>query len=320
MKLGVLTALFQDQSLEKALDTIAGFGVDAVEIGTGNFVGDAHCNPKELLESDLKLKEFKKTIENKGLFISALSCHGNPLHPQNSIANSHRQTFHNTVLLAEKLGIERVNAFAGCPGASDDDKYPNWVTCPWPTYYSEIIKWQWEKKIVPYWREEAKFLKKHKVKVCLEMHPGDSVYSPEKLLKLREAAGEEICCNFDPSHLFWQGIDPILAVRKLGEAIYHVHAKDTKINLSNSRVNGVLDTKPYSDEINRSWIFRTVGYGHSYDFWKEFLSTLRLVGYDYVLSIEHEDSLMSAKEGIEKAVSFLKEVVIKEKPGEMWWA
>jgi len=152
------------------------------------------------------------------------------------------------------------------------------------------------------------------------MHLGDVVYCPEKLLKLREAVGEEIGCNLDPSHLFWQGIDPIVAVRKLGNAIYHVYAKDTHINLVNSSANGVLDTKPYSDEINRSWIFRTVGYGHSYDFWKELISALRLVGYDYVLSIEHEDSLMSPREGLRKAVTFLKEIIPTERPEQMWWA
>jgi len=320
MKLGVLTALFQDQSLEKALDIIAELGLEAVEIGTGNFVGDAHCNPSLLLEDEKKLKDFKRLIEEHNLFISALSCHGNPLHPDESFAKKHRKTINETILLAERLGVDRINCFAGCPGASDSDKYPNWVTCPWPPYYSEIIKWQWEKKIIPYWKETAKFAREHKVKICLEMHPGDAVYCPEKLLKLREAAGEEIGCNFDPSHLFWQGIDPIAAARKLGDAIYHVHAKDTRIDPLNCSVNGVLDTKPYSDEINRSWIFRTVGYGHSDDFWKDFVSTLRLVGYDYVLSIEHEDSLMSAKEGLEKAVKFLKGIILREKLGKMWWA
>jgi len=200
MKLGVLTALFQDQSLEKALDIIAELGLEAVEIGTGNFVGDAHCNPSLLLEDEKKLKDFKRLIEEHNLFISALSCHGNPLHPDESFAKKHRKTINETILLAER---------------SDSDKYPNWVTCPWPPYYSEIIKWQWEKKIIPYWKETAKFAREHKVKICLEMHPGDAVYCPEKLLKLREAAGEEIGCNFDPSHLFWQGIDPIAAARKL---------------------------------------------------------------------------------------------------------
>jgi len=320
MKIGVFTALFQDQSLEKALDLIKEFGAEAVEIGTGNFPGNAHCNPDILLEDEAKLRNFKKAIEGRGLFISALSCHGNPLHPQPSIAKAHNKALRQTILLAEKLGVERVNTFAGCPGSSDSDKYPNWVTCPWPPYYSEILKWQWEEKIIPYWKRMVKFVGEHKVKICLEMHPGDSVYSPEKLLKLREAVGEEIGCNFDPSHLFWQGIDPIIAIRKLGKAIYHVHAKDTYIDSINCSINGVLDTKPYSDEINRSWIFRTVGYGHGYDFWKNLVSALRLVGYDYVLSIEHEDSLMSPKEGLQKAVTFLKELIPLQKPGEMWWA
>lgn len=319
MKLGVFTALFSDRPLEEALDTVAEFEVDAVEIGTGNFVGNVHCNPEELLSSEAKLGKFKKALSERGLFISALSCHGNPLHPQEAIAKEHRKIIRSTALLAEKLGVERINAFAGCPGAPDSSKYPNWVTCPWPPYFSEIIKWQWEEKIIPYWKEEAKFLSDHGVKVCLEMHPGDAVHTPEKLLRLREAAGEAIGCNFDPSHLFWQGIDPVVAVRKLGDAIYHVHAKDTKIDPLNATLNGVLDAKPYSDEIHRSWIFRTVGYGHSYDFWKDFLSTLRLVGYDYVLSIEHEDSLMSAREGIEKAVTFLKEILLREKPRKIQW-
>jgi len=313
MKLGVFTVLFQDQSLEKALDIIAELGLEAVEISTGNFAGNTHCNPSVLLEDEKKFKDFKKLIERHNLFISALSCHGNPLHPDEFFVREHRKTIRETILLAERLGVECVNSFAGCPGASDSDKYPNWVTCPWPPYYSAIIKWQWEKKIIPYWRKIAKFAREHKVKICLEMHPGDVVYCPEKLLKLREAVGEEIGCNFDPSHLFWQGIDPIAAVRKLGDAIYHVHAKDTRIDPINSSVNGVLDTKPYSDKINRSWIFRTVGYGHGYDFWKNLISTLRLVGYDYVLSIEHEDSLMSAREGLEKAVKFLKDIILRKK-------
>jgi sugar phosphate isomerase/epimerase len=135
-------------------------------------------------------------------------------------------------------------------------------------------------------------------------------------LKLRDAVGEEICCNFDPSHLFWQGIDPIAVIRKLGgDIIGHVHAKDTRIDPFNASVDGVLDTKPYSDELNRSWIFRTVGYGHSYEFWNNFISTLRLVGYDYVLSIEHEDSLISPMEGLKKSIAFLREVMFTDARG-----
>jgi len=224
------------------------------------------------------------------------------------------------LLLLENTKKCSIRLFFWQRGASDTDIYPNWVTCPWPDDFSKVVKWQWEEKVIPFWREEVEFAKKHKVRICLEPHPGFVVYNTETLLKLREAVGETIGANLDPSHLFWQGMDPIKVVRELGSAIYHVHAKDTKIDPVNTPINGVLDTKPYSEEIKRSWIFRTVGYGHSYDFWKDFVSALRLVGYDDVLSIEHEDSLMSVNEGFRKAVKFLKEVIVEESKAKMWWA
>jgi len=320
MKLGVLMVLFGDKPFEEALDTVKEAGLDAVEIGTGNYPGDTYCKVDELLSDETKLKNFKNAVEKRKLEISALSCHGNPLHPDSSIREPHREVQRKTILLAEKLEVPRIITFSGCPGDSENAKYPNWVTCPWPDDFSEILKWQWEEKVIPYWKEEAAFARKHNVKeIGLEMHPGFVVYNTETLLKLRDAAGEEIGANFDPSHLFWQGIDPIASVKKLGKAIFHVHAKDTKINPYTTSVNGVLDTKTYLDEVNRSWLFRTVGYGHGFDFWKDFVSTLRMVGYDGVLSIEHEDSLMSTNEGFSKAVKFLKEVLISEPKPEAWW-
>lgn len=320
MKLGVFLVLFGDKSLEEALDKAKELGLDAVEIGAGNYPGEAHCKAGELLKDKAKLDKFKEAVKKRGLEISALSCHGNPLHPNPEIANAHRDAQRNAILLAEKLGIPRIITFSGCPGDNEGAKYPNWVTCPWPDDFSAIVKWQWEKKVIPYWKEEVKFAKDHNVKeICLEMHPGFVVYNPETLLKLRDAAGKAIGANFDPSHLFWQGIDPNAALRKLQGAIYHVHAKDTKIDPYNTSVNGVLDTKTYLDEINRSWIFRSVGYGHGYEFWNDFVSTLRLVGYDGVLSIEHEDSLMSVDEGLKKAVDFLKNVLIRQPKPKAWW-
>jgi sugar phosphate isomerase/epimerase len=139
------------------------------------------------------------------------------------------------------------------------------------------------------------------------------------MLRLREAVGPEMGANFDPSHLIWQGMEPVAVIRALGEAIFHVHAKDTRMDKYNVSRTGVLDTKPYADEIHRSWIFRSVGYGNDELYWKDMVSNLRLVGYDYVLSIEHEDSLMSQNEGLTKAVQTLKNVLITEKTGEMWW-
>jgi len=320
MKLGVFTALFSDRPLREALYASVKLGLEAVEIGTGNYPGDVHCKAARLLSSKPKLEAFKSLIENSGLEISALSCHGNPLHPQSKIANAHHRTFRDTVKLARKLNVKTVVTFSGCPGDSNKAKHPNWVTCPWPDDFSEVVAWQWEKKVIPYWKREAKFARNQGINIAFEMHPGFVVYNTETLLRLRSECGRNIGANFDPSHLFWQQIDPIASLRALKGAVFHVHAKDCKIYQANSKVNGVLDTKHYADEINRSWIFRTVGYGHGEDFWKDFVSTLRLIGYDGVLSIEHEDSLMSTEEGLQKAVEFLQGILLKEKVGKMYWA
>ncbi|HVA00318.1 MAG TPA: sugar phosphate isomerase/epimerase [Terriglobia bacterium] len=319
MKLGLLTVLFSKLSLDEVIKKIKPLGIRAVELGTGNYPGDAHLK-LDWLSSASKLKEFKQKLDDQGLTISALSCHGNPLHPNKKIADEHAEVSRKTILLAEKLGVQNVIDFSGCPGDSENSKYPNWVTCCWPPDYPDILKWQWEKKVIPYWKKRAKFAEDHGVRIGIEMHPGFVAYSPESMLRLRAEAGQAIGCNFDPSHMFWQGIDPCAAIRALGDAVFHVHAKDARLYEANSKVNGVLDIKPYSDEKNRSWIFRTVGYGHGREFWTDMISTLMMVGYDGVLSIEHEDSLMSVEEGLTKAANFLNQLMIREKLAEMWWA
>ncbi len=320
MKLGVFTVLYGDVEFEKALVKFAEAGLEAIEIGTGNYPGSSHCPVDKLLESDGKCKEYLAMIKDNGLIISALSCHGNPLHPNKKIREEHHRIHRKTIRLAKKLGVKNVVNFSGCPGDSEDAKFPNWVTCPWPEDFTQIVEWQWNKKVIPYWKQEAKVAREHGVRICFEMHPGFVVYNTETLLRLRAECGENIGANFDPSHLFWQGIDPILSVRALEKTIFHIHLKDTKIYEANSKINGVLDTKSYGKESVRSWIFRTVGYGHGEDFWKDFVSTLRMVRYDGVLSIEHEDSLMSKDEGFYKAVDFLKKIILKESAGRMWWA
>ena len=212
--------------------------------------------------------------------------------------------------------------FSGCPGDCDTAKYPNWVTCPWPDDFLKVLDYQWNEVLIPYWKETVKFANAHGVtKIALEMHPGFCVYNPETLLRLREAVGDTIGANFDPSHLIWQGMDPVAAIRALEGAIYHVHAKDTKIDPYNTAKFGVLDTKHYGDEIHRSWVFRAVGYGNGLQYWRDLISNLRLVGYDKVMSIEHEDSLMSIDEGLRKAITFLRPIIIEDpKPTTMSWA
>lgn len=321
MKLGVFTVVLGGMEFEKAMKYLADSGVQMVEIGCGGFPGTAHCDPAVLLNDESKLEAFKKAIYDNGLEISALSCHGNPVHPNKEKAKKFHDEFINAILLAEKLGIDRIVGFSGCPGDCPESKHPNWVTCPWPEDFLEILDYQWNEVLIPYWKETAEFAKQHGIKkICLELHPGFCVYNPETLLKLRAAVGDIIGANFDPSHLIWQGMDPVEAARTLGDAIYYVHGKDVRIDAANMAKNGVLDTKHYGDVINRSWVFRTLGYGNDLKMWKDIVSMLKLIGYDDVISIEHEDSLMSPTEGLQKAISLLKEVLIFEKAGEMWWA
>ena len=321
MKLGVMAVLFPDKPLKETLEYLSSQGVQAIELGTGGFPGDAYLKPAELLGNKAKTDEILKLIDSYGITISALSCHGNPVHPNKAIAESYHKQFENNILLAEQMGVDTVNGFSGCPGDSSTSQHPNWVTCPWPPEFLDVLDYQWNEVLIPYWQKMGAFAKEHGVnKIAFEMHPGFCVYNPETLLRLREAVGDVIGANFDPSHLFWQGIDPVVAIRELKGAIYHFHAKDTRIDRRNCDVNGVLDTKHYSKIAERAWVFRSVGYGHDYQVWKDMISMLRTIGYDGAVSIEHEDSLMSPTEGLEKAIAFLKNVLAFEDAGEMWWA
>ena len=233
MKLSVLANCYGQNSLDEALAILAGLGVEAVEIGSGGYPGKAHANPAVLLNDESEFKKYMATFEKYGIEPCALATHGNPVHPDKAIAAQFESDFRDSVLLAEKMGLDTVITFSGCPGDQDGAKYPNWVTCPWPDDFLAILDYQWNKVLIPYWKEEVKFANAHGVKkIALEMHPGFCVYNPETLLRLRDAVGETIGANFDPSHLIWQGINPVAAIRELEGAIYHFHAKDTKVDES----------------------------------------------------------------------------------------
>jgi sugar phosphate isomerase/epimerase len=320
MRIGVFTALFQNLSFEAALDKAVVAGVSAVEIWAGGYPGTPHCPVDDLLESQSQREAYLQAISSRGLILSALSCHANPISPEKAEAQKTDEDFRKAVRLAELLSVPVVNAFSGLPGGSPTDTTPNWVTCPWPPHFLQILDYQWHEVAIPYWREAGQFAEEHGIKVAFEMHPGFLVYNVETLLRLREAVGPVLGCNFDPSHLFWNGVDPVAAIRALGQAIFHVHGKDCYVDTLNIAVNGCNDHKPYDQIAKRAWTFRSIGYGHDAKTWKDIISALRLVGYDYVISIEHEDALMSIDEGLAKGVAMLKEAGMMEAPGEMFWA
>lgn len=323
MKLGVFNPVLNDHSFEDACAYLERQGVQMIEIGCGGYPGKVHCDPEVLLADEQKLEEFKDTLKRHHLEISGLSCHGNPIHPDKETAKKFDDDLTDAILLCEKLGISILNTFSGCPGSDDQSLKPNWVTCSWPDDFGEVLEWQWSEVLVPYWKQKAAFAKAHGVdKIALELHPGFCVYNTNSLLRLRKEVGPSIGANLDPSHLIWQQMDPVEVIRVLGAegAIFHFHAKDTQIQPYNCRINGVLDTTHYGDINGRSWTFRSIGYGNDMGYWKNIISKLRMVGYNHVISIEHEDGLMSQNEGLVKSIEALKSIIIFENPGDMYWA
>lgn len=320
MRIGIFTPPYQNEALEDALDILQKKGVSAAEIGTGGYPGSQHCLVDRLLNSEDERQAYLEKFAARHLIISALSCHYEPLSPNKSVAEEADAIFKKTVRLAQQLNVPVVNVLSGLPAGAPGDTTPNWVTCPWPPHFLDILKYQWDEVAIPYWKQAEQFARDHGVQIGVEMHPGMLIYNVETLLRMRQATGPALGANFDPSHLFWNGADPIAAIRALGEAIFHVHGKDSYVDPYNTAVNGCNDHKPYGEIPSRSWTFRTIGYGHDIKVWKDIVSALRTVGYDYVISIEHEDALMSFDEGITKSIAALKEAVMLEEPGEMFWA
>src|SRR5712672_2552755 len=228
--IGVFDPVYENLSLDAMLDRVSARGLEAMEIGTGGYPGTGHCPIDELLADPAKAKAWKKKFDDHGIHVATLSCHGNPVHPDEKQAARDRESFRKTVLLAERLDVKVIVGFSGCPGGTPQDTQPNWITYRWPPEFNEMLQWQWKEKVVPYWKEAAKFARSHGVKrLAFEMHPNFVVYNPRTLLKLREAVGEEIGANNDLSHLFWQGCNPVEVIHMLGKqgAIFHAHMKDT---------------------------------------------------------------------------------------------
>lgn len=322
MKLGVFTPLFNHLTFEEMIEVVSEKGLDMVEIGTGGSPGNAHCDVDKLLASSEARADYLHKLADKGLSISAFSAHHNPISPNQAESHEADELLRKTIKLASLMNVPVVNGFSGVAGGNKTDTSVNWPVLPWPTEYADIYHYQWEEKLIPYWKSINADCASAGVDIGIELHGGFLAHTPYTMLKLRDATGKHIGCNLDPSHLWWQGIDPVAAIKILGKekAIHHFHAKDTYLDQDNINMYGLTDMQPYSDVATRSWTFRSVGCGHDLKEWSDMISTLRMYGYDYVLSIEHEDPLMSIEEGFTRAVTNLKSIMIKDEPVDMWWA
>jgi sugar phosphate isomerase/epimerase len=310
--IGVFDPVYDHLSLDAMLDKVSALAFEAMEIGTGGYPNNWHCPLDELIADRSKAKAWVKKFEDRGIRVATLSCHGNPVHPDVKHAQKDIDTFRKTVLLAEMLEVKVIVGFSGCPGGTPQDTQPNWITYRWPPEYAQMQDWQWKEKLVPYWKDAAKYAREHGVKrLALEMHPNFAVYNPRTLMKLREAVGEEIGANNDLSHLFWQGCDPVEVIHFLGKqgAIFHAHMKDTVFFPENVNKYGVLNFAFETNELDSaSETFRAVGYGHGASLWKSIMKAYMDIGFEGIMSIENEDPILAGEVGVERAAYVLKNV------------
>ncbi len=320
MEIGVNTVALADEPLEDVCAYLDTLDVDLLELACGGVHSDNHLPRDRYLDDPAEQRRLWELLESYGMDVSALSTHNNPLHPDDDRQTKTDRELREAITLAGQLDVDTVTCMSGLPAGSPTDDVPNWITAPWPPEQLDALEYQWEVG-VEYWNEIADHAATHDVRVAIEMHPNMLVYEPQTLLRVRGATNEYIGANLDPSHLYWQGISIPEAIRVLGEhdAIHHIHAKDTEIRDRHVREKGVLDTTSYAEEADRSWLFRTLGYGHGEDHWREVVSTLRTIGYEGTISVEHEDALLSAKEGLEKSLSFVREVAFETTPDEAHW-
>lgn len=308
MKIGLLTDSLPEMPLEGVLETASSLGIECLEFATGNWSPAPHLNLEAMLESPAHRREFLAMLSDHGLVLSALNCSGNPLHPGEEGRRHHAVTL-KTFELAHMLGVHRIVMMSGLPGGPGDAN-PNWITTEWPPECRTILQYQWDTWLIPYWRDLVKVASKYGVsRICLEFHGAQLVYNCHTLACLRNAVGDVVGANYDPSHPLWMGADPLKTIPELGEAIYHVHAKDTRIEKCIASIEGILETRPAEDVGSRSWNYVTLGRGHTAEWWRAFCIALRQVGYDDVLSIEHEDASQSPLDGVNESVQLLKEVV-----------
>ncbi len=308
MKIGMITDSLAALPLDALLATAAELGLEALEFACGNWSSAPHLKLDVMLEDAAARRGFAAKLAAHGLAISALNCSGNPLHPGEH-GRRHREVTLKTIRLASLMGVGRVVMMSGCPGGPGDAN-ANWVTTSWPPEMQVILAYQWDEILVPYWRELVAYAAELGVrKLCLELHGHQNVYNVATFQRLREAVGEVVGVNFDPSHLMWMGADPLAAVAALGPAIYHVHAKDTRIEPVAAGLNGRIEIKPSSAAGERAWNYVTLGHGHGAGWWRQFCTTLRAAGYDDVLSIEHEDVSLPPLEGVRQTVKLLRAAI-----------
>jgi sugar phosphate isomerase/epimerase len=315
MKLSVFSTCLNELTWPEMLIWLAQHEVHHLELGCGAYTGTQHADVHRLQQNRPYRQQMLADLHALDISVAALSCHGNPLHPDPHIAQSHHADLIASLQAAHAMQVPVVVCFSGQPGASLSGSHqagqgvgpfcPNWPVLAWPEEYAELRSQQWAQSIIPYWQSVAQQAQALGVKIALEMHGGFAVYNPATALQLREACGPSIGVNLDPSHLWWQQIDPVLAVEILGDAIFHVHLKDAVVNPLALARHGVLDTTCYARAEDRAWRFGIPGEGHDATFWRAFRDGLTACEYRGVMSVEYE-SLLPPLQGVAQTLRYMR--------------
>ncbi len=324
MRLGAYTACLHDRPLPEVLGVLQDLGLTSAEVNAGGFIPAPHLPIDDIRRSEAARTEYLGLFDQAGMTLTALNVNGNPLHPDPEVGPKHASDLHRAIELASLLGVRRVVTMSGLPASDAGSAHPSWVVVPWDSVYLDVLDYQWREVAIPFWRDIQARASDADVKVCIEMHPHNVVFNPATLERLvSEVNATHVGAEMDPSHLFWQGIDPIAAVEHLGDLVFNAAAKDTRINEENRRVHGALDDRfhrvPAEENpiglggrytLNRwpddpAWEFVAVGRGHGQDFWTPFLQALHKVNPDVAVNIEHEDQAFGQVEGLRLAAENL---------------
>ncbi|HAU5564404.1 sugar phosphate isomerase/epimerase [Pantoea sp. SM3] len=311
MKLSFCTDSLGHLPFEAMLDKLLELGVYGVEMTTGGWSSAPHLPTEALLGSATQRQNLLKALESRGMSIAALNVSGNPLDP-GELGQKHKRDTENALALAGELGVKKIVMMSGLPPASPHDTIPNWITytVSWPPTLKNCLDYQWNDVAIPYWQGLVARAKQSGVeKFALENFSSMLVWNPETLFRLRNAVGDMVGLNLDPSHLLWMGADPIAAARALGPAIHHCHGKDVRMERGLVNINGLLETKPVEDVANRAWNYVAVGCGQDLQWWKEFFSVVRMMGYNDWVSLEMEDLTMSVEAGVTSSIAALKQTI-----------
>ena len=276
MDIGFLTSPFRNENLDLVIDFAADNGFDALEVAATP--GSRHIDPASLTLRHAK--EIRAKTGKRGLRISSLACYMNITDPD---PEKRRAVVDHLVLAVDAagaLGVDTVCALAGLPppGMSRMDTIEKLV----PKVYARVLR----------------RARKKGVRIALENWTATNIRNLQEWDRIFEVVPDEnFGLNFDPSHLYWQGIDPVEAVFRFSDRIFHVHAKDTEVLVHKLR---------YLGNQERGW-WRYVIPGLGDIAWGPFVGALRRIGYNNVLSIEHEDGAQGREEGFIRGRNYLKQ-------------